>query len=57
MCVLHCHVELANEKNGAPHILLDLTIFLASIFHLISSFLFCLLLLSLKFLKSNYAFD
>ena len=46
-----CGHDDSREKNGAPEMLLDLTIFLTNILHLSSSFLFSLLLLCLKFLK------
>lgn len=45
------HYADSNEKNGAPVILFDLTIFFTKILHLTSSFLLCFLLLCLKFLQ------
>jgi len=43
-------MENADEKNGDPPMLFVLSIFFTSILHLISSFLLCFLVLSLKFL-------
>lgn len=42
---------MADEKNGAPAMVFVLNIFFTSILHLISSFLLCLLIFSLKVLK------
>lgn len=50
-CIAH-YVD-SDEKNGAPEMLLDLTIFLTNILHFISSFLFCFLRFCLKLLRKH----